>query len=265
VGNLKANDRGNILPRNALDVFGAFVNDTWAVGRLTLNAGVRFDRYRGWTPEQEQMAFSHGLPHLSIPAATFPEAEYFTWTSFAPRVGVVFDLGGDGRSVIKANYGLFWHNPGVGVAEDANPNQPLKTVTYSWNDANGDRRWQPGEEVNRTATALAGEITVDPNLKQPYSHEAGIFFERQLAETIGSRVGFVYKTEDDLIDAYTPGRSFDAYSVLFPFADIGADGVRGTDDDRQLMLHGLPSARQQEFPVDEVVMNLPNFGRYRTV
>jgi hypothetical protein len=264
VGGLKDNDEGNILPRNALDAFGAFLSDTWAIGRLTMNAGLRFDRYRGWTPEQEQMAFSHGLPHLSIPAATFPEQEYFAWTSFAPRLGVVFDLGGDGRSVVKANYGLFWHNPGVGIADDANPNQALKTVTYTWNDINGDRRWQPGEEVNRTATALAGDITVDPDLKQPYSHEVGIFFERQLAETIGSRVGFVYKTEDDLIDSYTPGRAIGAYTVPFPFTDIGPDGVRSTADDRQLTLLGLPAAQEANFPVDEVVMNLPEYGRYKT-
>ena len=266
VGSLSDNDEGHILPRNALDVFGAFVNDTWAVGRFTLNAGVRFDRYRGWTPEQEQMAFSHGPAHLSIPAATFAEQDYFNWTSFAPRIGLVFDLTGDGKSVLKANYGLYWHNPGVGIPEDANPNQTLKTVTYSWSDANNDRRWQPGEEVRLLETALAGEISVDPDLKQPYTHEAGLFFERQLAETIGSRIGFVYKTEDDLIDQYTPGRSFDAYSVPFAFTDIGADGIGGTADDRELTLHGLPSSLQGNFPLDVVVMNLPgHIGRYKTL
>ena len=35
-------------------------------------------------------------------------------------VGITFDVSGDGKTVIKANYGLFWHNPGVGTggAED---------------------------------------------------------------------------------------------------------------------------------------------------
>jgi hypothetical protein len=79
-------------------------------------------------------------------------------------------------------------------------------------------------------------------------------------------VGFVYKTEDDLWDTYTPGRAFDAYSVEFPFVDIGPDGVRSTSDDRTLTLLGLPTALQNQFPVDEVVMNLPgHLGRYKTV
>jgi hypothetical protein len=141
-------------------------------------------------------------------------------------------------------------------------------VTYSWNDANGDRRWQPGEQINRTATALAGTISVDPSLKQPYTHEAGAFFEQQLAESFGSRIGFVYKTEDDLIGNFVPGRSAlnAAYSVPFPFTDIGPDGVRGTVDDEEITLFGMPRAQANRFPLDTVVMNVPGrLGRFKTI
>ncbi|MEW6320952.1 MAG: TonB-dependent receptor [Acidobacteriota bacterium] len=267
VGYLRANDEGNLLSEAKLNVFGAFINDTWNVGRFTVSGGIRFDRYRGWTPEQRQAAFSHGPAHLSIPAITFPEQDYFTWSSVAPRVGIVFDLSGDGRSVIKANYGLYFHNPGPNISSSGNPNQNLKTVTYSWNDANGDRRWQPGEEVNLLASRLAGAVSVDPDIKQPYTHEAGLWFERQLSATLGARAGFVYKTEDDLWTTYTPGRSAlnGAYSVPFPFTDIGPDGRPGTADDRTLTLLGLPSSQQGQFSTDAVVMNVPEFGRYKTV
>ena len=75
----------------------------------------RYDRYNNWTPEQQQVAFTHGTPQLSIADQTFARADVNTWNSFAPRIGVVYDLRGDGQSVIKANYGLYWHNPGVGL------------------------------------------------------------------------------------------------------------------------------------------------------
>ena len=39
-------------------MFGVFINDTWSVGRATVNAGFRYDRYHGWLPEQEQLAGS---------------------------------------------------------------------------------------------------------------------------------------------------------------------------------------------------------------
>jgi hypothetical protein len=180
---------------------------------------------------------------------------------------VVFDLSGNGRSVIKANYGLYWHNPGVGAASSANPNQAEKTESYQWNDRNGDRQFQLGEQGNRTATALSGAVSIDPDIKQPYTHEAGVFFEHQFAEALGSRIGFVYKTEDDLFGQIAPNRSAinGAYSVGFPFTDIGRDGVRGSADDRVLTLLGMPRSEADAFPVNQVVMNIPGrIARYKT-
>jgi hypothetical protein len=265
VGGLKNNDRGDFYVENKLDVFGAFVNDTWNIGRFTVNAGARWDRYRNWLPEQRQVAFSHGTPELTIPDFTFEERGVNTWNSFAPRVGLVFDLTGDGRTVVKANYGLYWHNPGVGLSANANGNQQQKTITRTWNDINGDRRWQPGEEGAVTSTNLAGSRTIDPDLKQPYTHEMGVFFERQLADVIGSRIGFVYKTEDDLFESYQVGRPPSAYSVPFPFTDVGVDGLANTADDRTVTLFGMPRELAAQFPVGEQVTNTGRLGRYKTV
>jgi hypothetical protein len=264
VGSLGAHN--DLLSLSALDASGAFVNDTWAVGRATVSLGFRYDRYHGWLPEQQQLGGTIGPE--TIQAQSFPETHFYTWNSAAPRVGLVYDLSGDGRTVIKANYGLYWHNPGVGAASSANPNQAEKTATWSWNDINGDRRFQLGEQVARTGQALAGAVSIDPDIKQPFTHDVGIFFERQLAEMIGARVGFVYKTEDDLFGQFVPGRSAlnNAYSVPFPFTDIGVDGRAGTADDRVITLHGLPTAQQSQFSLNQVVMNIPGReSRYKTI
>src|SRR4029453_17232917 len=111
VGGLKDSDEGHLTSRNALDQQSLFFNDTWAVGRLTVNGGVRWDRYKGWLPEQEQLGATVG-PVTVLPK-TFGETDLYSWNLFAPRIGVVFDLTGNGRTVVKGNYGLYWHNPGV--------------------------------------------------------------------------------------------------------------------------------------------------------
>ncbi len=263
-GSLDAHD--SLTSRAALDQLGIFVNDTWSLGRLTLNGGVRFDRYRGWLPEQLQLASTTGP--ISVAAKTFAQKDLYTWNLFAPRIGMTYDLGGDGKTILKANYGYFLHNPGAGVGGSANPNIASKRGTYGWNDINGDRRWQPGEETAVQSLALEGAIQLDPNISAPYTHEASAWVERQLTDTMGVRTGFVYKTEDDLISTYIPSRGLDAYTangVPFSFTDIGVDGVRGTADDRVIPMVGLPSARASEFPAQSVVMNLPNYGRYKTV
>jgi hypothetical protein len=253
-GSLKDGKNGNLTSRSALNVGSFFVNDTWSVGRMTMNAGVRFDRYSGWLPEQEQLAASVGPVVLA--AKTFPRTDMYTWNVFAPRLGVVYDLTGTGRTVVKANYGFFWHNPGVAVAGNANPNTAAKTETWTWNDINGDRRWQPGEQVNRIGQALEGAIQLDPNVNQPYTHEASVWLERQLAETLGVRAGFVYKTEDDLICLTNcqPGRPLSAFTT--PFA------VTDTMTGNTITMFGIPSAVAGSS--GQVVTNYGEYSRYRT-
>ena len=267
VASLSAHDC--LTSRSALDQMSAFITDSWAVGRLTINPGVRFDRYKGWLPEQQQLAGRSGPVVLA--AETFPETEFYTWNVFAPRIGAIFDLTGDGKMVVKANYGLYWHNPGVGYGNSANPNTASKSATYTWNDQagcagciNGDRKWQSGEEgASPTSAALKGAVGLDPNLKAPYSHEASVFVERQLSDTMGLRAGFVYKTADDLIVTYQKSRGLETYTVPYTFVDIGVDGIRGTGDDKNLQFFGFPTSNTATNA--STVTNVDQYSRYKTV
>ena len=264
ISGLDASDNGDLLVVNKLDQQDIFINDTWSMGRMTLNLGARWDRYRGWMPENRQLAFAVGP--VSVPEQVFEERTFYTWNSIGPRIGVNYDLSGDGRTVIKGSYGLFWHNPGPGVSANANPNQNNKSVTYTWNDANGDRRYQPGETVGApTASSLAGTVQLDPDLKQPYSHDATLYLERQLGPSVGARVGFVYKSEDDLIEQFNIGRPPSAYTLAYPFNDNGPDGRANTADDRTLTLYAIPRVLESQFPVNNLTTNLAQGGRYKTI
>jgi hypothetical protein len=263
----------DLLSRAALNALGFFVNDTWAAGRSTINLGVRYDRYHGWLPEQEQLGATVGP--VTLAARTFAENHLYTMSNlWAPRLGYVLDLAGNGKTVVKANYGFYWHNPGVVISQNANPNIASKSVTYNWNDQAacagciaGDKRWQPGEQVgNPTAQALEGAVKLNPDIKAPYSHEASVFLERQVTQTMGARVGYVYKTQNDVIsNDYQLDRPISAYTTPFTFVDIGVDAVRGTADDRNLTTFGVSTADQARFPTTRYVTNNPEFGRYKTV
>jgi hypothetical protein len=253
-----------LTSRAALDQIGLFLTDSWAVGRLTINPGIRYDYYKGWLPEQEQLAGRTGP--VVVAAKTFPQTDMFTWNQVAPRIGMVFDLSGDGKTVVKANYGLYWHNPGAGTAGGANPNQSEKYEQWGWNDLNLDKRWQAGEETTVTSRQLEGGVQLDPNIKDPYTHEASVWVERQVSDTLGARAGFVYKTEDDLIStSYQPLRGPSAYTAPFTFVDRGVDGVLNTADDRTLNLLGFNTANATAFPATTIVSNVPQFSRYKTV
>ena len=115
------------------------------------------------------------------PRSDFPEQTYFVWDKVVPRLGLVYDLSGNGKTVVKVNYGLYPFDPGISLGGNGNPNQLQKSVTYSWTDNKAcpgcvanDRIYQPGEEGGQTASSLANNIKIDPNLKQPTSTQATV-------------------------------------------------------------------------------------------
>jgi len=283
VGSLGDGPNGNLLSIDKLNTIDAFVTDQYTLGRATLNLGVRWDHYDVFTPEQRQLAYTFPSG-LSIPAQSFPEQHYVTWNGVVPRLGISYDLFGTGKTVLKGNWGLYKFNPGVGVAQNANPNQDLKTITYQWTDNKvcptcipGDKKYQPGEEGNVTATALAGAISVDPNLEQPSSTQSTAFVEQQLTEGVAARAGFVYLSVKNQTGTAQPLRPPSAYTVPFTVNDAGVDGIAGTADDAVRTFYGIPNALISGcagatavtptclYPTNQVVANAPNNGQYKTV
>jgi hypothetical protein len=269
VGGIQSGPNGDLLSVDKLNTYDAFINDQWSVGRATLNLGVRYDRYRNFTPDQKQLAYSFGP--LNVPAATIPAQTYATWNKIVPRLGITYDLAGDGKTVLKGNYGLFGFNPGVGISANGNPNASQKSVTYTWADAGacagciaGDGIYQPGEEGSLTASALAGNIRVDPNMFQPTSTQATAYIERQLTEGVGARVGFVYFHVQDQTGTFQLDRPASAYTVPFNVVDKGPDNIAGTADDQNLTFRGIPKSQLANYPTTQYVTNTPNDATYKT-
>ncbi len=269
VGSLGDGPNGNLLSIAKVKTTDFFVTDQYTIKRTTLNLGFRFDHYDVFTPDQSQLAYTFPSG-VNIAAQTFAETHYLKWNSVVPRLGISHDVMGDGKTVIKANWGLYKFNPGVGVAANANPNQATKSITYAWTDTKvcatcipGNFNYEPGEEGAETARSLQGAISVDPNLKQPGSTQGTIYLERQLMEGVGLRTGFVYYSVHDQTNTYQPNRPASIYTVPFTFVDRGPDNVVGSADDRNLTFYGIPNPVPAN-TTQQVVMNQPQNGTYKT-
>jgi len=210
---------------NLMDTQSAFVRDVWQLNdRLTLNLGLRFDRYHVYLPPQDKPAgrFSD--------AGSFPEQEIRDWRGWAPRAGAAWALDAAKRTVLKVTYGWFSYvtEPGIGDAFNRNA---LITTTYRWNDRNGNLDYNDGELGAFVTATGASSSVLNQGLEQPKTHEATASLERQIGASFSTRVSYVYKRESNLFQSVNQARPFSAYSIPITGRDPGPDGILGTSDD----------------------------------
>ncbi len=215
--------------QNGLWTYGAFLNDSWRVSnRLTANIGVRFDRYRAFLPAQV-----HDAGRFNPAPIDFPEnTNVVDFNLFAPRLGVTYDVRGDGRTVAKFNYGNYWWNPGADFLFNVNENSNAWWRRYRWSDGNGDGRWNPGEEgalvSSRGGAALE---SLDPDLKNTRTNEIATFLEQEVMANFGVRIGYVWRGQRDQFARINAAQPYEAFTVPVNVPDPGPDGRVGTGDD----------------------------------
>jgi len=247
---------------NGLRNYGLYVNDSFNLHKLTLNLGVRYDRYRVFLPAQERAA-----SRFSSQAASFAAVkEVKVFNHFVPRIGLIYDLTGDGKTVAKANFGRYFFNPGVVLADSVNPNTSTQYTQYAWTDRNGDRLWEAGEEgALQTQFGGTANVIFDPNLKNSHTDEVSAWVERELPGQIGARAGFVWKMDRDGYQQENKNRPVSAYTVPITVIDPGADGITGTADDGRVGMKNLDPANLA-LPVVNYVYNPPGFeGNYKSI
>jgi hypothetical protein len=137
------------------DRLSLYAQDQWKVGRLTANAGLRMDHITG--------------------TGTADSKKYYNVTPIAPRLGLAFDLNGDGRSVLRGYYGQLYDG----------------AVFASWSRALPGISDFVGFEVagNGALTEIFrvpgdSKFTVQDGLKHPRTDEFSLAYERQVGRTL---------------------------------------------------------------------------------
>jgi hypothetical protein len=213
----------------------SFVQDDWKISRrLTLNLGVRYELYPWFHNRPNDLStYSPGARSTRFPTAPVgllfngdpgvPSAIARTdRNNIAPRVGLVFDPFGDGKTAIRAGFGVFYSTP---VADNSTylQNQPF-VVDYtvygvtSFVDpyasvSGGPFPYKLDPQNPRFSYPLLTGY-VDPNIATPYVQQYSLTLQRQVLKDLSLQVGYVGKGSRNLLlhrDAnlpvYTAGQS----------------------------------------------------------
>jgi hypothetical protein len=214
---------------SGLWTYSAFANDSWRVNNhLTLNLGLRFDRYRVFLPEQ-----THPPGRFNPVLQAFPGVDnLIDWNVLAPRIALVHDFSGDGKTIVKLSYGQYWLGPGTDLGFNANPNSNQWWRRYTWSDPDGSSVWEPGEQGRLVGSrgGVASE-SLDDGLQLPVLREVGAWIERELRANVGVRTGVVWRGEREHYTRQNANWPFGAFTIPVSIADPGPDGRADTADD----------------------------------
>ena len=241
--------------------------------RFTVNVGLRFDRYRSFLPEQEGPSGGRFAAATATPYAEVSNVKTFNHP--VPRIGIIYDVTGEGRTVVKANYAQYFWNPGTDIANVMNPNSQDYYKRYNWTDGSNLPAGTPGAATGSSTSARRSAPTrrsaasarrvLDPNLKNTRTDEVSAWIEHELVPGVGLQGGYVYRKIDNFRVRVNVNRPVSAYNVPVTLRDPGPDGVFGNGDD---------GANFQAFNLNPANLALPNVnqltnldgeGEYQTV
>ena len=219
-------------PNNQLHSQSLFATDSWKLNnRLVLNYGVRWERYNDFYPTQTKPAGQFS------PQATYPGKELLTWKDVVPRVGGAWDIFGDGKTVVKASFGMFGDTMGDLWGNSFNPDA-LVTTTYKWNgpcvatgfnnvsynntscdaDPSTLASLNPGSSNFISATGGLNEL-VNLKLKQDKTYEYVAKVERQLIPNVSLSLSYIYHKVANLYNSLegTTNSTASGINVLRPY------------------------------------------------
>ncbi|OFV91240.1 MAG: hypothetical protein A3H28_13385 [Acidobacteria bacterium RIFCSPLOWO2_02_FULL_61_28] len=261
-------------------VVALYANDTWkATPRLTVNLGVRWepylpqtvsngrvysfdmDRFRAGTKSTQFVNAPAGFSYPGDPGFVGLSGINKKWAHFAPRVGLAYDLTGDGRTSLRASYGYSYNYisgqwrlpvsnsaPWTGTAELP---FPVGGLADPWQGIgnpfpfvlNRETRFPPGADL----------VSQNPDLKTPAMSSWNLSVQRQFgpdwvvsASYIGnaSRHVWTYRSLNHAV--YIPGSSTvgntaarRVLSLLNPEEARSVGKLADTDDGGTMNYHAM--------------------------
>lgn len=208
------------------DSLGFFIDDQWSVtDRLTFNLGLRYDRMTTKYGEGKVYEFVTSPEEINGPPAVLRDRQstgnIFDFKTFSPRIGLTYQLTGDGKTVFRASYGRYYMPLAVEFLRRFGPDMPLLNRYYQiymipWDiaDINGDgyigiypvggapselqeavRKIYGRDPIEETLSQIdpSWTLNVAPGVKDMYTDQISVNLEREIFANFSISGTYIYK------------------------------------------------------------------------
>lgn len=199
---------------NRYPVVALFVQDSWRVRRrLNLELGLRWepffpywdkkDRLAVWRPGRQSTRFQYapaGVLFAGDPG--IPRGGYDTsWGNLGPRLGLAWDLLGDGRTSLRAGYGVFFDRTNLIMTNSQANQAPFATTVVVFGNPQNSFRDPYAGTVNPFPAPLdpPGDFRFvlphtaflyEEHLRNPYLQAWNLTLERELPRGFLGRLAY---------------------------------------------------------------------------
>jgi Carboxypeptidase regulatory-like domain/TonB-dependent Receptor Plug Domain len=181
--------------------FSAFVQDKWqATPKLTVSYGIRWDaQYMPETVDPKTTAYASLIGNARFPSdGTIPDQTM----QFQPRLGLAWDVNGNGKSVVRASGGIFYARQNmltqVGAVTTNGLQQKSDFTSSALKTAFGapTPTWPnilpPSPVPAGTFPLFTGIRVFDRDYKNPRIYTANFAYEQELAPDWSAYIDFTY-------------------------------------------------------------------------
>ena len=173
-----------------------YVQDDWRIrSNVTLNLGLRYDRQHNsfnqitMSKLIAQGAFPRPLPADTLGHAIDPKSRKDN-NNFGPRIGLAWDINDDGRTVVRAAYGLYYQyfmQTPLRGEQTALRQTSINITNPPYPDPYGGRTPQ-----SFASTAPPNVSVIDDRLQNPESYTGSVGLSREVAPNIAVHFDGVY-------------------------------------------------------------------------
>jgi hypothetical protein len=186
-----------------------YVQDDFRASRkLTLNLGLRWDVYVPWVEIQNRQSnfdettgkFVVASPDAVIAGVNVGRyLQTYSKRDIGPRFGFAYDINGDGKTLVRGGFGVFWNYTPGGTSSSKAQNPPFLQSTsltptptaYGSNLLLKDGLPPPpGVDPNRPASGTTRSI-FDINFRDAYARQWNVNVQRGLATNYMVEVAYV--------------------------------------------------------------------------